>query len=288
MRLFGSQSMTGVLKRVIVKKPDAGFSVEDTKKWNYGRRPEWKEAQREHDGFVATIKASGAEVIYLEDVDPELADSIYVHDPSLMTDAGAIILKMGKKLRVAESGFHKKKYQELGIPVLGEMEGDERAEGGDLLWLDPKTLVAGVGFRTNYAGVEKLRELLSPNGVDVIATELPYFTGPKACLHLMSFVSMIDNDLAVGFPRLMSVPFWQLLQKKGVEIVEVPEEEYDSMGCNVLALAPRHCLMLDCNPITKRRLEKAGCKVEVYSGKEISLISEGGATCLTRPILREY
>ena len=288
MRSYGSQSMVGVLKRVIVKKPCKGFSVDDVKKWNYGRRPDWQEAQKEHDDFVATIKAAGAEVVYLEGVDPELADSIYVHDPSLMCDAGAIILNMGKDLRRGEAAFHKEKYLDLGIPILGELNGNERAEGGDLLWIDNKTLVAGVGFRTNYPGVKKLRALLEPQGVDVIATELPYFSGPEACLHLMSFVSMIDDDLAVGFPKLMPVPFWQLLNERNIKIVDVPDEEYDSMGCNVLALAPRHCLMLNCNPVTKSRLEAAGCKVDVYSGEEISLISEGGATCLTRPILREY
>lgn len=288
MRSYGSQSMVGNLKKVLVKKPGAGFGVENIEEWNYGRKPDWQIADKEHDYFVDIIEKAGAEVIYLEDVGKGLADSIYVHDPSIVSDAGAILLHMGKNLRVDETKAHAGVYDKLGIPILGELTGEEKAEGGDLLWVDEKTLVAGVGFRTNYPGVKKLGELLEPHGVEVLATELPYFDGPRACLHLMSFVSMIDHDLAVGFPTLMPVPFWQLLKARGIEIVEVPEEEYASMGCNVLALAPRHCLMLNCNPVTKSRLEAAGCRVEIYSGEEISLISEGGATCLTRPVLREY
>ena len=166
------------------------------------------------------------------------------------------------------------------------LHGQARAEGGDLLWLDHDTLAVGQGFRTNEQGLEQLQEALQGLGVRVIPVPLPYFGGTEACLHLMSLISVLDRDLAVVYLPLLPVPFWQELKDRGFQLVEVPEAEFATMGPNVLALAPRQCVMLQGNPITKRRLEEAGCRVFTYTGDEISLKAEGGATCLTRPILR--
>ncbi len=89
------------------------------------------------------------------------------------------------------------------------------------------------------------------------------------------------------YPSLLAVPFWQVLQRRDFRLIEVPETEFPTMGTNVLALAPRKCVMLEGNPITKRLLEEAGCEVMTYRGNEISLKAEGGPTCLTRPVLRQ-
>lgn len=178
--------------------------------------------------------------------------------------------------------------QELGIPVLYTLHGEARAEGGDLLWLDHNTLAVGLGFRTNAEGLRQLREVMEGLGVTVFGVDLPYHSGPEACLHLLSLISIIAPNLAVVYPPLLSVPFWQHLEARGFQFVEVPPQEFKTMGTNVVALAPGHCLMLEGNPITQRRLEAAGCTVLTYRGNEISLKAEGGPTCLTRPILREY
>ncbi|RMD52050.1 MAG: amidinotransferase, partial [Candidatus Thermofonsia bacterium] len=215
---------------------------------------------------------------------PDHADAIFVHDPVIVCDKGAVILRMGKALRRGEEDAIARQLEGMGVPVHYRLHGEALAEGGDLLWLDEKTLAVGQGFRTNGEGLRQLQEAMPD--VEMIPVQLPYFTGPEACLHLMSFISMIDRDLAVVYPPLMPVPFWQTLQARGVQFVEVPEAEFDTMGPNVLALSPRHCVMLAGNPVTKARLEAAGCTVWTYEGREISLKAEGGATCLTRPILR--
>ena len=287
-RSFGSQSMVGTLRKVVVRRPDSAFSGADPDKWHYTSQPNGEKACAEHDAFVEIVRSAGAEAIYLDGSYPDLADSIYVHDPSLMTDEGAILLCMGKPLRRDEVDAHEILYKKLNIPIYNRLHGDAIAEGGDLMWLDEKTLAAGVGFRTNYQGIMQLQDALKPLGVKVIPVELPYYHGPEACLHLMSFISMVDHDLAVVYPPLMPVPFWQELEARGIRMVEVPEEEFVTMGPNVLALAPGKCLMIGGNPKTQAELEKAGCTVQTYSGNEISLKAEGGATCLTRPILREY
>lgn len=275
------------LRRVLVKRPDAAFAVEDSDRWHYVASPDLETAQQEHDSMVETLRQAGAEVLYHEELQPDRADAIYVFDPILLTDHGAVVLGMGKDLRRGEEEALARRLGELGIPTLFSLEGEARAEGGDLLWLDETTLAAGIGFRTNLEGVRHLRAGLEPLGIEVLAFELPYFTGPEACLHLLSLVSILDHDLAVVYPPLMPVPFWQDLQARGFQLVIVPEKEFGTMGTNVLALGPRTCLVLEGNPVTRRRLEESGCRVSSYRGNEISLKCEGGPTCLTRPLLRQ-
>ncbi|HEY7213400.1 MAG TPA: arginine deiminase family protein [Thermoanaerobaculia bacterium] len=279
--------MVAPLRRVLVRRPDAAFGDADPARWHYTARPDLEEARREHDALTDLLRAAGAEVIEHAAPQPERADSIYVFDPALITDRGAVLLRMGKALRRGEEEALGRRLAEIGVPILGALQGEATAEGGDLLWLDHDTLAAGLGFRTNAEGLRQLREILAPLGVEVVPVELPYFGGPEACLHLLSLISLVDHDLAVIYPPLLAVPFWRLLRERGIRLIEVPEEEFPSQGPNVLALAPRKALMLEGNPVTRRRLEEAGCEVLTYRGREISLKAEGGPTCLTRPIWRE-
>lgn len=277
--------MVTPLQTVLVRRPDTTFGAADPTKWHYTSQPNLDAAQAEHNAFVHTLTESGAEVIYHDTPLPDHADAIFVHDPVIVTDEGAIILQMGKPLRRGEEQAIATTLKQLNVPIRYELHGDAIAEGGDLLWVDEKLLAAGQGFRTNAAALAQLQEAV-PADVQVIGVDLPYFMGPEACLHLMSFISIVDHDLAVVYPPFMPVPFWQLLERKGFRFVEVPESEWLTMGPNVLALEPSKCLMLDKNPITQQRLEAAGCQVLTYKGDEISLKAEGGATCLTRPVLR--
>ena len=282
---YGGHSMVAPLRRVMVRRPDPAFGAADPDRWHYTAQPDFGIALAEHAGLVATIAASGAEVLYHDEPLADHADAIFVHDPVLVTDQGAILLAPGKPLRRGEETALGSALAKAGVPIHARLTGSASAEGGDLLWIDERTLAAGVGFRTNREGIAQLERALG-SGIQVVPVELPYFGGPDACLHLMSFISLIDIDLAVVYLPLMPVEFWRLLRSRGIRLVEVPAAEFATMGPNVLALAPSHCVMLDGNPVTKERLEAAGCRVETYRGQEISLKAEGGATCLTRPILR--
>ena len=173
-----------------------------------------------------------------------------------------------------------------GVPILGFVDGNATAEAGDMIWLDPQTLLVGRGFRTNQAGIDRLSELLGPLNVSVIAVPLPYWSGPEDVLHLMSLVSLLDVNLAVVYRRLLPVPLFELLQDRGIALVDVPEEEYMTLACNVLAVAPRRLVMVAGNPVTRSRLEAAGCAVWEFEGDEICIPGAGGPTCLTRPLLR--
>ncbi len=283
---YGCQSMVDPLRRVLVRRPDASFAVQDPRAWHYTSRPDLVMAQAEHDAFVGLLRNAGVEVVYHDAAQPGRADSIYVHDPALVTDRGAILLRMGKKLREGEEVALGRRFEEIDVPIFYELHGDARAEGGDLVWIDHDTLAVGQGFRTNAEGLRQLREALAPLGVLIVSADLPYGQGPDACLHLMSLMSMVRPNLAVVYEPLLPTPLHEDLASRGVRFVPVPDEEFDTMACNVLAVAPGECIMLEGNPVTKSRLERAGCRVRTYRGNEISLKAEGGPTCLTRPILR--
>lgn len=284
--LYGSQSMIAPLQSVLVRRPDDAFGAADPLLWHYTDQPYLPLAQEEHDAFVNTLLGAGVEVAY-HDVDlPEHADAIFVHDPALITDRGAIILRMGKRLREGEEAAMAAMLAKLGVPIHATLRGPALAEGGDLLWLDEGTLAVGLGFRTNAAGYDQLAEALGGSEVRLLPVQLPYYDGPEACLHLQSLISLIDNDLAVIYRPLLPVPFYQLLVERDIELVDVSDEEFLTMGTNILALAPRRVLMLDHNLETIRHLRERGVEVLTYRGDEMSLKAEGGATCLTRPILR--
>jgi N-dimethylarginine dimethylaminohydrolase len=283
---YGSQSMVDPLRRVLVKRPEEAFAVDDPAAWHYAGRPDLEIAQQEHEALVSMLREAGAEVLYHDELQSDRADAIFVHDPAIVSDHGAIILRMGKDLRRGEEAAIARRFEELGVPIHYQLHGEARAEGGDLLWIDHDTLAVGQGFRSNEEGLRQLREALEPLGVTLMPVPLPYYGGPEACLHLMSLISLVDHDAAVIYLPLLPMPFWLYLRERELRFIEVPDEEFESMGTNVLALAPGKSLMLEGNPITNRRLEEAGCEVFTYKGNEISLKAEGGPTCLTRPILR--
>lgn len=284
--------MVAPLRRVIVKRPEEAFRNDETiqNQWSglgYLRPPDLRTACEEHAKLVAQLRASGAEVLELP-ADPRTGlDSIYAHDPVLISDAGAIVFQMGKNARRGEGPAYVDALNRWGIPIFGVVEGAGTAEAGDMIWLDRQTLLVGRGFRTNSFGLAALTAMFEPSGVRVIPIPLPYFNGPQDVLHLMSFMSLLDDNLAVVHRRLLPVPLFELLIQRDFQLVDVPDSEYDSMGCNVLALSPRNVLMIRGNPVTKSRLEAAGCTVSEFDGREICIPGSGGPTCLTRPLLRE-
>jgi dimethylargininase len=274
--------MWGELRRVLVRRP----LPEDAAAWEaYGWRaaPDVSAAQAEHEALCALLADAGAEVVVSEH-DPGNPDAIYAYDPTLVGRDGAVLLLPGKAGRRAEPEATVAALEEAGVPVVGRIELPATVEGGDTVWLDEETLLVGIGYRTNPASVEALRGAFP--GVDVIVFDLPHWIGAGEVMHLMSFISPLDRDLALVYPRIAPTRLMWLLAERGIEIVEVPDEEFETQGPNVLALAPRRALALERNDVTRRRMERAGVDVVTYRGDEISRKGDGGPTCLTRPLLR--
>lgn len=285
-------SMYKKLNRVIVKHPkDAFISQEhlgrEWKRFNYINEPDFQKAQHEYEQFIAIIKEHVGNIEFLPVSERVGLDSLYAHDPVKFTPKGAIILKSGKTLRQPEAEVYKDFLQEKEIPIVGELTGEAVADGGDLVWLDDRTLLIGRGYRTNDEAIRQIKEMVADQVDEVIVVQLPHDQGEDECLHLMSIISIVDEDLAVVYSRLMPVFLRQMLIKRGFRLVEVPEDEYLRLGCNVLALAPRVCMMVSGNPFTKQQLIDAGATVYEYDGNEISYLGTGGPTCLTCPVERE-
>jgi dimethylargininase len=282
MARFGAQSMTGRLERVLVRPPLA----EDAERWReYGWRaaPDHAAAAIEHEAFCAILESVGAEVV-ISRHDAGNPDAIYVYDPVLVGARGAVLLRPGKEGRRGEPAAIAASLAAADVPIAAELAAPVHVEGGDTVWLDERTLLVGIGYRTNEAALSALADAFQ--GVDVLAFDLPHWNGSDEVMHLMSFLSPLDRDLALVYPRIAPVRLVELLAERGIEVVEVPDEEFESQGPNVLALGPRRALALDGNPETRRRMERAGVDVAVYRGEEISRKGDGGPTCLTRPLLR--
>jgi len=274
--------MTAPLRRVLVRAPRA----QDLFGWQacgWRSEPDTAGITREHEAFCGLLEEAGADVVLADSAADGNPDAIYTFDPALVSDEGALLLNPGKEIRRAEPVALAEDLERAGIPVVGRLAGAEWAEGGDCCWLDERTLLVGRGYRTNDEGIEALRGLLPR--VEVVVFDLPHWHGRGEVMHLLSLLSPLADDLVLAFPPLLPVRLAELLEDRGIEIVPVPEDEFDSMGANVLALAPRVGLAVNGNHETKRRLEAAGVEILIYEGKELSK-GDGGPTCLTLPLLR--
>ncbi len=274
---------TGTLRRVLLRPPRAD-ELSSCRTLGWRGQPDADAIAEEHAALCDLLADAGAEVVIANAPAPGDADAIYVYDPVLIADDGAVLLRLGKEQRVDEARTLEPALTEAGVPIAARMEAPATADGGDMFWLDEETLLVGRGYRTNDAGVETIRAALPD--VDVLVFDLPHLNGRAEVLHLMSLVSPLADDLVVAYLPLLPVRLVELFEARGIEIVEVPEAEFDSMGSNVLALGPRVALALERNVETRRRLERAGVEVLTYEGTELSK-GDGGPTCLTRPLVRD-
>ena len=282
-RAFGAQSMTAPLREVLVKRPGPAFGAAfDDPAHGFLHRVDLALAQREHDVFVEVLASLGPRVHLLE---TELAspDLVYTFDPLLVSDRGAIPLRPGKANRLLEPDAIEAWTRAAGIPTVGRVAAPGTVEGGDTFWLRPDILCIGRTLRTNSEGV---RQLASIVGGDVRVFDVPYWRGPAELIHLLSVISPVADDLAVVFPPLLPVGLWELMNELGIRTVEVPEGEFPTLGCNVLAVRPGVVIVAEGNPVTAAGLAAAGCELHTYPASEIGVNGSGGPTCMTRPLLR--
>ena len=283
--------MVDPIRRVLMKHPREAYQNQTTVndqalQLNYYSVPNFNKALADYESFTELLTSFGAEVYFLPIDDSTSLDSVYTHDPCVISNGGIILCNMGKEARLSEPDAVKDYFESIDIPILGQIESPGTLEGGDIVWLNERIAAVGEGYRSTAEGIRQFKALLGNLVDEVISVPLPHWTGSGDCLHLMSNVSPIDHDLYLVYSRLLPVPFRKYLLHRQIQLIEVPDEEYESMGCNVLALAPREVIMLACNPITQQLLEREGVEVHTYDGSEISLKGAGGPTCLTRPFLR--
>ena len=283
--------MVDPIKKILLKHPSNAFLNQRNinKQYlelNYLAAPNFNSAISDYEIFVDLLKSFDIEIYYLPKDKSTSLDSIYTHDPCVVSNKGVVICNMGKKARQAEADTMKKFFHSIEVPILGKIQSPGTLEGGDVVWINEKTIAVGEGYRTNKEGIEQLKLLLSDQIETAITVSIPHWNGPDDCLHLMSNLSPIDHDLYLVYSRLLPVSFIKYLLDQNIELIDVPDDEYESMGCNVLAIAPRKVIMISGNPKTKQLLENKGVEIHTYDGSEISIKGAGGPTCLTRPFLR--
>jgi N-dimethylarginine dimethylaminohydrolase len=283
--------MTGELLRVLVCPPSSAGWDDSGKAaaWHelgFQHRPDFAVARRQHEVLCALLRESGAEVMYLPPTRSLTLDAVYAHDASLATDYGIVLMNPGKQNRAVEPRSQADFYGQLGVPIFGEIKPPGCSESGDIVWLDSRTLLVGGGYRTNKTGIEQMRALLSPKHVEVLSAPLPYGRGPAACLHLMSLMSVLDEQtILVDLPWL-AVETVELLKGRGFRLIDIDSSERDTLACNVLALGRKRLIALEENAKTNQRMRDAGFDLRTFPGSEICIDGGGGPTCLTRPLLR--
>jgi len=285
MSNFGVSSSVANLKRVAVRPPTRDADYQAAHWLGAPEQLDLDALQADHSAFVELLRELGCEVDVLPEA-PGQADACFVYDPAFTTPTGVIQLQGAKEARVKEPAMLAGDINALGMPTVGVLIGEATADGGDMFWLDDKTVALGRTYRTNEAGEKQLREIFAAEGIEVLSFHMPHAMGPEYCLHLMSVISPIRDDLAVVYEREAPVTLLQELAKRGIKTISVPDEEYMSLACNVLAIRPGVVVMPSDNPITAQLLRDAGIEVHIYKADVINR-GEGGPTCLTRPLWRE-
>jgi dimethylargininase len=278
---FGVTSMIAPLRRVLVRRPATSGDWEGAG-W---RVPEPVVLVRQHEELCALLERLGAKVELAAALEGQV-DSVYMHDPLLVTARGGIPLRMRKPARAREPVHAREELERLGVPVLGELPEGAYADGGDRFWIDRNLMAIGLGYRTNRAGAAAVAALAAPEGVAVETYDLAHDRGPDHVLHLQSFISAVTEEVCVIYEPLAPVRLLEDLRERGIRWIAIDRDSYDAMGCNILAVRPGVVVMVDGVPTVRRELERRGVEVHTYDGSQLSLKGDGGPTCLTAPLLR--
>ncbi len=286
---YGVSSMVSPLKRVAMRKPGKALLNADSQRWHYAKQLDPAKLLQQYNQFTDLVNQAGCEIIWMNEDEDDLADSVFTYDPSFITPAGAIILRPGKALRRGETDLHAEFYIEQGIPIIGEISAHATFEGGDCFWLNANTLAVGRGFRTDSLGISQIKEILEPQNIQVLDFDLPVYKGGEACLHLMSVVSPLYEQTALVYAPLMPTALYQLMLEMNYMLIEAPQNEFEAslgLNLNVLATAPKQCIAVEGFTKTQMLMRDAGCEVSTFTADELCIPCEGGPTCMTRPIYR--
>jgi N-dimethylarginine dimethylaminohydrolase len=282
---YGVRSSVAELRRVAVRRPlTGGADVVAQYEAAHWQTPDLDRLVDQHAGFVATLRSLGSDVVELDPVDG-LPDAVFVYDPVFVGPSGSIELQAAKAARQGEAKHLIEGLELAGVPTIGRLVGEATADAGDMFWLDEDTVAIGRSYRTNEAAVDQMRGILAGDGVGVEVFDVPHDMGPEYCLHLMSVISPVRDDLAVVYEKLAPVAMLRSLARRGIEWVTVDDDEYVTLGCNILAVRPGVVVMGQRNTRTADKLRERGVEVHTFDSEQ-SDKGEGGPTCMTRPIRR--
>jgi N-dimethylarginine dimethylaminohydrolase len=281
MATYGVRSSVSRLRRAALRRP--AFSGDFVAAgW---RRPDPDALARQHDAFAQLLTDLGV-AVELFPADEGQVDSVFTYDPVFVIGSGVVEFRSAKPVRRQEGASLARALGERRVPTIASMKGPAVMDGGDVCWIERDLVIAGRSYRTNQPAHDFLRRLLEKEGQQMVGFDLPHDLGPAHVLHLMSLISPIADGLAVVYPRLVPVPLMQLLNERGVTLIEVDPVEYATMGGNILAVEPGVAVIYAGNPNIVKALRDKGVEVHEIEGGELAK-GDGGPTCLTRPIWRD-
>jgi len=295
-RSWGCTNDVGRLKAVLMHRPGAEVDIVDTSKrlesnafgdeqegwyWRGTEGPDLAAMQAQHDAYVALLRSEGVEVVYLDKAAPGRMKSCYTRDVVAAVGGGAIVMRLGARIRRGEELPATRTLARLGCPILRTISGAGIAEGGSFAWLNPKTAVIGLSSRVNEEGANQIGEVLRSQGVELIKVQL---TGYR--LHIDGLFVMIAPDLAIANITLLPYWFLEKLKELRIHLIELHHDD-DGAIINSLAIAPGRMIMPEgVSGYTRDRLSLHG--VEVLTLPYDKVISGGGGLhCSTAPLIRD-
>ena len=296
-RRWGVNNDVGQLRMVLVHRPgmewelmmsggayveEAGAWISPDKMWywNGRQRPDLAKAQAQHDALTGALRAEGAEVVYVEDPLPNMTRSVFTRDNAIITRGGAILCRMGVSYRRGEELPVMRTLARLGMPILHTIHGTGLMEGGSFLWLNDKTAVVAVGYRSNPEGTRQVAEVLNTMGVELLCVDNRGYG-----LHIDGDIVMVDVDKAFAF--IFELPWWLLerAREMGIQIIDADPRD-GPFGVNCLAVRPGRVIISSHAVRSAERLDKAGVEVIMIDYDELPKAG-GGIHCSTLPLVRD-
>lgn len=295
--VWGIDNDVGKIRSILMHAPGPEMGIVDTSKrieeiGSYGdpatgwyfqsdTPPDLEKMRAQHRAFVAALEADGVQVHYVEGVDHTRLKSVYTRDPLIMVKGGAIVCRMGARIRRGEELAITRTLAKIGVPILRTVSGAGVMEGGSFAWLNERTCAIGVGVRVNREGAEQVGEVLKRQGVELLFVDLPGYD-----IHLDVSFLMIDKDLALISPNGLPFSFLQELKVRGIHTVELDPSD-DGWINNSLAIAPGKLLMPE--GASNRTLDRLAAHGVTWTTIPFEAVQAngGGLHCSTTPLQRD-
>lgn len=278
----------GPLKEVLLFKPGSELAaIRNPDRVQHLGRIRPAKIEREFDDLCDLYRKLGIRVHFVDrDAFPgplELFNLMYVRDLFFNTKEGAVVARMGSVVRAGEEKYAALALARLAVPIGRTIGGSGLFEGADALWLNGKTVLCGLGRRTNVAGLQQLEDFLALQGVRCLPIKLP-----EGVQHLLGILQIVDKDLALIRVKKAPRALMTLLSRQGIRLVEVPEsaEVIERQGMNVVTVAPRTIVMPSGCPKLRRLYGSSG--IEIAGEAEITELCKGagGLACATGIVSR--
>ncbi|MHA2362090.1 MAG: dimethylarginine dimethylaminohydrolase family protein, partial [Candidatus Thorarchaeota archaeon] len=279
----GINSEWAKLKSVLLHRPGIEMEIlSDPDAVQMLEIPNIQEAMKQHDAIAHQYRNAQVEVNYIEPKETPTPNLMFVADLLFMTPEGIILSRPASTVRAGEERIVAVRLAEMGIPILTSIRGNGTFEGADALWINPGTVILGIGIRTNKEGAEQVSRYLDTMDVKVITVELH-----AGSMHLMGVLRFANDNLAIGIEKRTPKKAAKELKKHGYDVLYLPDfDEIRRMALNFVTLGPNQILMASGCPKSQKFFEKAGIKCQTVEIGELAKAA-GGIGCLTGVLERK-